>query len=476
MSETKRLIALDCGNSSYRMVLGTYVNGTLSMEVLAQEENAMTRMNGIYYWDTVKIYQFLIRNLKKCIFQGIRPDSIGICAWGVDFAFFDKDGFSLGETLSYRNTMGQRILDRLSAKQQEDLFYKTGILCDRINSVYLMKALQEIMPVRTQSASRLLMLPDIFNYLLTGKMVNEPSELSTTQLMSARTQQLDVEVCERFGIPASWFSAIGRHGRAIGDLQPSVKEELGITGPLPVICVPSHDTASAVAAIPAQEDSFLFISSGTWSLIGTELSAPIITKEALESRFTNEVGAFGKITLLKNCTGMYILSRMKQEYEDETGQSSSWQNFLNLAEQTDEDHVIDVNDERFFNPAHISQSIHEALKKHDPDIPYRFPALIDAVQRSMAKNYAKTLYDLERVTKNAYDRVYLVGGGVRNTAINQMTADYSKKTVIACGAESTCLGNLGTQLNYFFPDLDLKKIRETIRRSIDMVKFQPAAA
>ncbi len=473
MGEAKHLIAMDCGNSSYRMVLGTYVDGKLNMEVLAQEKNSMTLINGVYCWDIVKIYQFLLQNLKQCLRRGIRPDGIGICTWGVDFAFFDKEGFGLGDMLSYRNTMGQQVLDRLSSEEREKLFFKTGILCDRINSVYLMTALQELMPTRTQSASHLLMVPDILNYLLTGKMVNEPSELSTTQLMNAQTRALDTQVCEQFGVPADWFSEIGQHGKAIGDLLPAIKEELGIDGELPVICVPSHDTAAAVAAVPAQEESFLFISSGTWSLIGAETAQPVITREALEANLTNEVGAFGKITLLKNCTGMFILERMKHEYEEENGESVTWDAFLGSNVGTDRNLSIDVNDPQFFNPAHMSKRIHETLQKTDPSFPYSYPHLIDVVQHSMASNYARTLADLEHVVDTPFERVYLVGGGVRNKVINQMTADYSGKTVVACSAESTCLGNLGTQLNYFYPDMTLKEIREILGRSIVTTEYQP---
>ncbi|NCD32116.1 MAG: rhamnulokinase [Spartobacteria bacterium] len=472
MNETKQLIAMDCGNSSYRLVLGTYANGTVEMKVLAQEKNTMVMMNGLYYWDIVKMFQFLLKNLKKCVLQGIKPDAIGICTWGVDFAFFDKEGFGLGDMLSYRNTMGQEVLDRLSKDKQDELFYKTGIVCDRINSAYLMSALKEIMPSRTGAAHHVLMVPDIFNYLLTGKMINEPSELSTTQLMNTRTRAVDTEVCESFGIPPSWFSEIGQHGRAIGELLPSIKEDIGLEGSLPVICVPSHDTASAVAAIPTQENEFLFISSGTWSLIGAEIDEPIITKEVLDARLTNEVGAFGKITLLKNSAGMFILDRMKREYEEEI-EAISWDDFFSLSDDTSGNTVIDVNEARFFNPPHMTKCIHEALMEKEPSFPYSYAKIIAVVQHSMANNYAKTLQALEKATQKSFDCVYMVGGGTRNETINQMTADYSGKRVVTCGDESTCLGNLGSQLTYFYPKMTLNNIRDVLSKSIEIKEFRP---
>lgn len=473
MNDTKNLIAMDCGNSSYRLVLGKYENGIIKTEVIAQEKNSMVKINGYDCWDIVKIYQFLVTNIKKCILKGIVPDAIGICTWGVDFAFFDKEGFSLGEMLSYRNTMGQEVLDSLSKDEQNELFYETGILCNRINSVYLMSALKKIMPTRTKAASHVLMVPDILNYLLTGKMVNEPSELSTTQLMSAKTQTVDEKVCAKFGISPSWFSEIGCHGKAIGELLPELKKELGINKSLPVICVPSHDTASAVAAIPAKEEPFLFISSGTWALIGAELDEPIITQDVLEADLTNEIGAFGKITLLKNSTGMFILDRIKHEYEEETGNPISWDDFFDLAKEEPSNLVFDVNDPQFFNPDHMAKCIHKELQKQDSSIPYSFPLFISVAQRSMANGYAETLQTLEKVTKKSFDQVYMVGGGIRNDIINQMTADLSGKTVITCSEESTCLGNLGTQLTYFNPEMTITHIRKIFGKSIETKEFHP---
>lgn len=491
MGEIRKMLALDCGNSSYRLVLGTYQDERFDMEVIAQEKNAMIKVKDYYYWDLLKMYQFLIDHVKALVRKGVQPDTIGICTWGVDFALFDQQGFQLGNALSYRNTMGEKELAKVPEKDRATLFKQTGILSDRINSVYLLQAMKEVMPARIRACSKLLMVPDIFNYMLTGVMMNEPSEISTTQLFNSQTKAIDDEACDYFNIPKDWFSKIGQHGQVIGDLLPSVKEDMGIEGKLPVICVPSHDTAAAVMAIPAEEDEFLFISSGTWALIGAELDEPIMNEAVLSKGLTNEVGAYNKITLLKNSTGMFILEKMKKEYEEENDGKISWDVFLSLTAKSNTaksntDTWIDVNDPGLFNPTHMGRAVEGLIevkieakieakiteKAQTENSSIDWGKLLGVVQRSMAKNFADTTSDLEAVIGKNFDTIYIVGGGSRNQYINQLTATYSRKTVVTCGEESTCLGNLGAQLNHFKPELTLKDIRQIIKNSIEIKSYQ----
>jgi len=469
MCVVKKMLALDCGNSSYRLVLGRYKDDKLEMEVIGQEKNGMVRIKDLYYWDIMKMYDFLIKHLKELVKRGDQPDTIGICTWGVDFALFDQEGYQLGHALSYRNVLGEKILEEISPEKKVELFMKTGILSDRINSVYMLSALKDLMPSRISACRHVLMIPDIFNYLLTGVMINEPSELSTTQLFNSQTKEIDLWACDLFDIPSEWFSEIGEHGKIIGDLLPSVKEEIGIVGELPVICVPSHDTAAAVLAIPAEENEFLFISSGTWALIGAELDEPIINESVMEKGLTNEVGAYNKTTLLKNSTGMFILEKMKKEYEEELEKTVTWDDFLSISKNTVVDEWIDVNDSEFFNPVHMGKAIEKSLG-YNKDI-LDWGHLVSIVQCSMAKNFADTILDIEDVTGKSFNNVYLVGGGSRNETINKLTAEYTGKTVITCGDESTCLGNLGAQLNYFEPKLKLQDIRHIINNSINMKRY-----
>ena len=294
-----------------------YDGEQITTEVISRIPNYMVRVHQYFYWDILMIYQKLLEGLKEAVKRAGTIHSIGICTWGVDFALFDKQGLMIQNPLSYRNGIWAEVLEQMSEEQRTYLFGQTGILCDKINSVNMIKGMMEKMQSIVFCGHKLLMIPDILNYLFTGCMVNEPSELSTTQLMDARKRELSEEVLRTMEIPSGLFAAIGKHGTAIGMLHSNVKEILGISYDVPVICVPSHDTAAAVLAIPAEEDEFLFVSTGTWALIGMELEEPIVNEEVRKRCLTNEIGAFNKITLLRNSAGMFIIQRIKEEYEGE---------------------------------------------------------------------------------------------------------------------------------------------------------------
>lgn len=470
------IVGLDCGNSSFRTLLGTYDGETLTTEVIEQIPHDMVRVGEFYYWDILRILEGFKSTLKKLVSSGIPITSIGVCTWGVDFALFDAKGGMLGNPLSYRNEHGAKYLDKLSAQQREQLFSRTGILCDKINSVYLLQAVRDRFPERFGVADKLLMIPDILNYFLTGVMENEPSELSTTQLMDARTRRISPEVCQEMGIPKSLFCPIGTHGKVIGMLEAEICREVGLKEPIPVVCVPSHDTASAVAAIPAQEEDFAFISSGTWSLIGTELAEPIVSDAVRDNGLTNEVGAFGRITLLKNSAGMFLIQRIRKEYEWSTGRPCSWGDLMTLyGTYQGEIPLFPVNDDRFFNPGSMSEEIWRYLTETgQAQGQLDFAAVVAAVYHSMACSYAVTIDGLEAAVGKTFDRIYIVGGGSQNTIVNELTARYTGKTVVGCNKESTALGNIATQLCAADPSLTLPELRRIIARSTTLQEFRQA--
>lgn len=473
MERTKNIVSLDCGNSSFRVVLGKFDGIMLTSEVVYQVPNEMVRIGDYFYWDFLNIFQGFTSALKRILGMVDRIDSIGICTWGVDFALYDKCGNMLGNPLSYRNTIGEQHLSRLSVKQQKELFHRTGILCDKINSIYMLEGIRENMPEIFSVSDKLLMVPDILNYMLTGIMVNEPSELSTTQMMDARTREICPEVCGSFKIPETLFCEIGCHGKEIGKVRRSILDELEIDYDIPVICVPSHDTASAVVAIPSAEKNFAFISSGTWSLIGTELDEPIINEEVRESSLTNEVGAFGKITLLKNSAGMFIIQRIKKEFDAKMNRTSSWNELDKLAEgYQGEVPLFDINGSRFFNPPKMGEEIWSFLcETNQAAGEINWGVIVKAVHESMACCYAFTIANIEKITGKKFECIYIVGGGSENTMVNSLTSRRTGKKVIACSKESTALGNIAVQLHYFDPDLDLCEIRRIISRSIDLKKY-----
>ncbi|MEA4848131.1 MAG: FGGY-family carbohydrate kinase, partial [Clostridiaceae bacterium] len=358
---------------------------------------------------------------------------------------------------------------------QRHMFLETGILSDKINSVYMLKGMQQKMPGIFSAADKLLMIPDMLNYFFTGKMLNEPSEISTTQMFDTDKMQISREVCNKMGIPEEIFCSIGKHGTAIGNLLPALKEELDIDYDIPVICVPSHDTASAVLGTPAREKQFSFISSGTWALIGAECEKPIISDEVMAANLTNEVGAFGKITLLKNSIGMFIIQRLKKEYDEEKGSKCTWDEFNALAESGQGmPALFNVNDSAFFNPFRMSTSIWEYLKKSGQvGGKMNWNTIVSSVHNSMACSYAAALEDISRITGLDYGRVYIVGGGSRNASINRLCADITGWKVVACPMECTSIGNVAAQIKYFYPEYTYRQIKDIVADSLECVTFIP---
>ncbi|QTQ13984.1 rhamnulokinase [Treponema parvum] len=470
----KNMVAFDCGNSSFRTILGRYDGKKLVTEVVDQVPNYMIEVNGYFYWDILYIYKGLIDGLKKTTAMVKKIDSIGICTWGVDFALFSKEGVMLNNPCSYRNPYGSEIFNEISADDKRSIFYETGILCDKINSLFLLNALNKKMPTITDSANTLLMIPDILNYFFTGCMINEPSEFSTTQLMNVKTKKVSKKICDMFSIRHNLFAPIGTHGTVLGNLKSEIKKEIGIEYDIPVICVPSHDTAAAVMAVPATgNDAFMFISAGTWSLIGTELAEPLISDDVLTAGLTNEVGAFDSITLLKNSAGMFILQRLKKEYETELGREIEWKEVdLLTAAYKGTIPIILVNDVRFFNPASMSETIWKyLLQTRQVTGNKSWAMLFRCVEKSLACSYALTLAEIEKICKNNFNSVYIVGGGSRNKTIDQLTANYTGKEVLTGAKESTSLGNLLTQIKYFYPELSRKDLRNIVAKNMQSIRY-----
>lgn len=473
MSERKTMVALDCGNSSFRIVLGQYEDGKLESTVIDQIPNGMVKIGDYYYWDMLRIFNEFKASLKKIAAQYDRIDSIGICTWGVDFALFDEEGHMLANPLSYRNIIGEQVLSTLDEGEKKKMFYDTGILCDKINSLYMLAGMKERFPKIMSIAKHCLMVPDILNYFMTGKMINEPSELSTTQLMDAKTRRINEAVCEKFAIDAELFVKIGEHGKKIGNVKADILEEIGVDYEIPMICVPSHDTASAVAAIPAVEDQFGFISCGTWSLIGTELEEPICKEEVIQANLTNEVGAFGKITLLKNSAGMFIVNQLKKEYDFLRGEKVAWDEISRLAEESDTHAVIDLNAPEFFNPASMSKAVWEyLLATGQVTGEMQWGVLFKTFYESLACCYAVTIADVEKITGKEFEKVYIVGGGAASKVLLRFTAQHVGKPIVVCFGESTSMGNLAVQLKYFMPELELKDIRAIVSSSYKTEEYR----
>ena len=475
----RNLLAFDCGNSSIRTILCHYDGETVSSELILQKPNRIIEEDGLYYWDMPEIFSIMKQGLGLAAGKAGKIDSVGICTWGVDFQLTDEDGNLLERAFCYRNSIGEEASSDLTAEQKREMFYRTGILSDKINSIFMLKGLWKYAPSVMERGKKLLLVPDIFVYMFTGVLMNEPSELSTTQMLDVESMSIDREQCEYAGVTPDLFSEIGVHGRKVGNIKKEILDELGISYDIPLVCVPSHDTACAVLAIPSEEEKYLFVSSGTWALVGAQCARPVISDEVLEASLTNEVGAFGRTTLLRNNAGMFIIQRLKAEYEEETGTEISWSEFTKLAGRWEGGLVIfDVNDARLFNPKNMASAIREMIReKADPgELPEeaRWPMLMASVYASLGCSFAEVLKKVAACTKDTYECVYIVGGGSRNAVINQRCADQLGLPVYACDMECSSVGNAVSQLAWHFPDLKYEDLRKVIAGSLKTSVYYPA--
>lgn len=467
-TKTINCVAFDCGNSSFRTVLGQFDGTRTTMEVISQVSHNTIEVNGLYYWDILHVFDGLKQGLKEAANRVGHIDSIGICTWGVDFGFLDQNGFLLANPLCYRNSIGEEELSALSDAEKRWVFEQTGIQNNRINSLYQLTGIKRIMPDLFGIARHLLLIPDLLGYFFTGEKFTEFSIASTSQLLDVRSNTYSQAVINRFGLSHSMLKPLKKHGEVIGMLEDSIADELRISS-CPVICVPSHDTACAVTAVPTQDKDFLFISSGTWSLIGTELREPIINQKVFDRDFANEGGVFNTITLLKNSAGMHILQGIKRDLELD-GKKYSWDEIVDLARAyRGAPSLFNPNSFELFNPKNMVSAISSLMKDCDGSI----EQIVASTYTSLAFTYRRAIEQIQEVTGKDYPCIYIVGGGSQNAYLNQLTADLLGKKVVSGPKEATSLGNIGVQLVAHVDDFGLGDIREMVKNSEVISSFQP---
>ena len=473
MAENKNMLAFDFGNSTLRAILCRFDGEKIESEVVLSESNEMLKIDDYFYWDLLRIFSFMKRSVEKAAGE-VKLDSVGICTWGVDFMLFDEKNHMLSNALSYRNSIGAEIIEKQTEEEKKEMFRRTGILSDKINSIYMLKGIHDKMPSIASAAKKLLMIPDILTYFMTGVMENEPSELSTTQALDVSTMSISKEQCEFMGIDSGLFQKIGEHGKVIGNIKREILDEMKIDYDIPFICTPSHDTASAVFGIPCEDEEYFFVSSGTWALIGAQIEKPVLTEEVIEGKLTNEVGAFGKITLLKNSIGMFITQRLKAEYQRDIQQNISWNEFTDLARAFEgKAGIFDVNHEDFFNPVHMGHAINKHLHPEAPEGKLNWNEIVASVFASMAESYCVGLRAVMKATGKEPDVVYVVGGGSKNAIINQACADSLGKKIVTCDMECSCVGDAAAQLAGVCPELSYRDLRKIIVASLKTNVYNP---
>ncbi len=469
--ESIKCVGFDCGNSSVRTVIGFYDGESISSEVIMQMPNHSINVNGINFWDILNIYESMQIGLKAAETKYGKIDSVGISTWGIDFGIIGKSGHLIGNPLCYRNNFGLRGLESIEETTKKRLFDLSGIQNHPMNSMYQLLGIREMMPEYYNNAKDILFIPDLLYFMFTGEKGTENTIASTSQLLDMRTQDYSDSIFKLTGLDRNMFHPIIPHGQERGGLLDSIANHLQIDNKIPFISVPSHDTASAVVATPASDEQFVFISSGTWSLIGTERKSPVINNKVYELSFANEGGAANTITLLKNSAGMHILQNIKNELEQIKSRKYEWPELISMAEGAGLSvGLYDPNHQSLYNPDKMIEAVSELSGETDIE------RILASSFISLACSYREAITDLENICEYSFDAIHIIGGGSRNSHLNQITANITGKTVVTGPEEATSLGVIASQILYHSPTSNLKSIRQAVAAGTKTGNFTPDTA
>lgn len=434
-------LAFDIGATSGRAVLGILEGGKFEMKEIHRFPNEIMELHGKYYWNIYKIYEALKEALCICAKEKIAIDSIGIDTWGVDFGYIAKDGTLLGLPRAYRDPYTTGVLDDFFKIVPADEVYRlTGTQFMNFNSLFQLFRAKEENFAPLKSAEEILFVPDLLAYLLTGQKVCEYTEASTSQFLNPVTKQIEGSLLEAAGLSPTLVRPLVMPGTRIGELTDALAEETGI-GKVPVIAVASHDTASAVVAVPAESPRFAFLSSGTWSLMGIEVENPIITEESYKNNFTNEGGIEGTTRFLKNITGMWLLEQCRKEWE-KAGRVYDYPQIVSMAKDTEAfNTVVNPDDPRFAAPSSMTEAIVDYCKEKGLTPPSSDAEFVSCIFKSLAMRYKEILGLLKEMAPFEIDKLHVIGGGSKNDLLNQLTADAIGIPVVAGPSEATAIGN-----------------------------------
>lgn len=454
-------LAVDIGASSGKMELGWMEDGRLLTEEVWRFPNGAKKRGGRLCWDTDALFREIKAGLRRCAELGKIPSSMGVDTWGVDFVLLDRDGNRLGDAVAYRDGRTAGMDERLRAiLPEEELYARTGIQKQIFNTIYQLLAVKEQEPELLEKAEHLLLIPDYLHYLLTGRIAAEYTNASTTQLLGAKARDWDEDLIGRLGLPRRLFSGLRQPGFCLGTLRPEIREEVGFD--CRVVLPPTHDTASAVLAVPAAEKDFLFLSSGTWSLIGMERPGPDCTEASRRANFTNEGGFGGTIRYLKNIMGLWMLQSIRAEL----GEAYS---FARLSEEAEAvgrfPAAIDVDDPSFLAPQSMIGAVRAYCERTGQPVPQTPGELASCVYHGLAARYRDAVRELESLTGTVCPRLYIVGGGSRDAYLNRLTAAATGKEVSTGPSEGTAVGNLLSQLIADGVFADAAEARAAVRRS-----------
>ncbi|MBQ3207889.1 MAG: rhamnulokinase [Bacteroidales bacterium] len=465
--------AVDLGATSGRTILATYNGETVTMKEVTRFANPMIPLGGHLYWDIANLYNEILKGLKTVADEGIAVNSIGIDTWGCDFAFFGKDGQLLGMPHCYRDQHTKGAQEKFFAKMPADEVYRrTGIQFMDFNSLFQLDTIKRNNCQALEHADKILFIPDALIYMLTGNAICEYTVASTSQMLNPMTGDLDTEILEALGIPREKFGVMTQPGTVAGTLTEQVQEATGL-GAVPVVAVAGHDTGSAVAAVPAKDKEYAYLSCGTWSLLGIESEKAIITEDSFRENFTNEGGIEGTTRFLKNICGLWLFEQSRKKFKDAP---SSVGELVALCESSTYDGLIFPDDPSFSNPSSMTAAIREYCSRTGQTAPETPADYCRCIFRSLAFRYRQVVEILETMCDFPIRKLHVIGGGSQNRYLMQYAANALNMPVICGPVEGTALGNVLMQLKASGAVDTLTRMREISGASVDLVTYLPEDA
>ena len=481
MEQKKYFFAVDLGATSGRTIIGSLSDGKFDLEELTRFDNNLIETGGQFYWDIYALYYEIIKGLKLVAQRNIPIQSIGIDTWGCDFVYVGKDGAILRNPMAYRDPhtfgMMEKYFDEKVSK--EKVYEKTGIQFMNFNSLFQIYAMRKAGNVAFENADKVLFIPDALSYMLTGKAICEYTVASTSQILNPMTKDLDVELVESLGLKRSQFGEMTTPATIIGTLTEEVQKMTGLSA-IPVIAVAGHDTASAVAAVPAKNEEFAYLSSGTWSLMGIETKEAIINDRSFDLNFTNEGGIDGTTRFLKNICGMWIYERCRKEWKDAAAANNSDMEALShsalIAEAMKQpafQSIINPDDAVFANPSSMVDAIQGYCEKTSQYVPKTYGEICRCIFESLALRYRQIFTWLKEFANFDIHVLHIIGGGSLNAYLNQFTANSCGVTVLAGPQEGTAIGNIMLQAKASGAVKDIWEMRQIIANSLELKRFEP---
>lgn len=469
---TKRVLAFDFGASSGRAIIGCFDGDKITLEEVHRFSNDPVSVGGTVYWDVLRLFYEIKQGIIKAKIAG-GFDSIGIDTWGVDFGLIDSEGKLMENPVHYRDARTVGLVDEaFKTMPKEKLYGITGIQFMELNSLFQLISLKKYRPWMLERADKMLFMPDLFGYMLTGKMCAEYSIASTSQLIDLDKKTWSKEILDAFGIKESVFAPLVQPGTVLGELSKEVCEECGVD-PVPVISVCGHDTQSAITSVPCEDGDFAFLSSGTWSLFGTELDKPIVNETSMNINITNEGGFDGSTGFLKNIIGLWLIQESRRQWKRE-GKEYSYADLEKLALAAEPFKCfIDPDAPEFVPHGNIPERVREFCRKTGQYVPETVGEIMRCIYESLAMKYRLTFEKLRECTERDYPVIHVIGGGTKDGLLCQMTANSCDRTVKAGPIEATVMGNVAVQLMSDGSVKNIGQARKIVANSSELKTFEP---